>query len=54
MGRRRDRGAATVEVGLLTAGIAATLVAVLSIMGEDVQLMFQSWLDAISRSGLLP
>lgn len=44
----RDRGSATLEAGLLTAGIAALLVTVLSLTGEEVQVMFQSWIDAVA------
>jgi Flp pilus assembly pilin Flp len=47
---RRDRGAATLEAGLLTAGIAAGLIAVLTVTGDDVQAMFQAWIDAVAST----
>lgn len=48
MGLAKDRGAATLEAGLLTTGIAALLLTVLSLTGEEVQAMFQSWIDAVA------
>jgi Flp pilus assembly pilin Flp len=50
MARGTDRGSASLEAGLLAAGIAALLVTALSLTGDEVQLMFQSWLDAVSAS----
>jgi Flp pilus assembly pilin Flp len=44
-----DRGAATLEAGVLAAGIAALLVTVLSLTGEEARAMFQAWIDAVSH-----
>jgi pilus assembly protein Flp/PilA len=45
--RTRDRGATAVEYGLLVALIAAVIVAIVLVLGQQVSTAFQSVSDAI-------
>lgn len=45
--KRDDRGATAVEYGLMVALIAAVIVAVVTIVGTDVQAAFQTVEDAL-------
>jgi len=50
--RRQDRGASAVEYGLLVAGIAAVLVAVVFLLGGTVRDKFQHTSDCITSNGV--
>jgi pilus assembly protein Flp/PilA len=46
-----ERGASAVEYGLLVAGIAAVIVAVVFVLGGTLQGVFQSTNDSIGGAG---
>ena len=48
---RHDEGATAVEYGLLIAGIAAIIVAIVFTLGRQVQGAFQTTSNCISSSG---
>jgi pilus assembly protein Flp/PilA len=46
-----ERGASAVEYGLLVAGIAAVIVAVVFLLGGEIQSAFDKTCDSISTGG---
>ncbi len=48
--RRNDEGASAVEYGLLVAGIAAVIVAIVFLLGGVVQDAFEGTCDSISSN----
>ena len=51
LARMEERGASAVEYGLLIAGIAAVIVAVVFLLGEQIQGAFQDTSDSIDEGG---
>lgn len=46
-GLRNERGATAVEYGLMVALIAAIIVAVVALLGEEIRAAFQTVVDAL-------
>lgn len=46
-GLQNERGATAVEYGLMVALIAAIIVAVVALLGEEIQAAFQTVVDAL-------
>ena len=50
LAKMEERGASAVEYGLLVAGIAAVIVAVVIVLGGKIQAAFDTTCDAIGTS----